>query len=69
MKESDVQIMLAADVYLGTKNCNFQMERNIWKRRNAEESPQTNCPYEYLGSPDAQYHLRSPAPTSHATIG
>jgi small subunit ribosomal protein SAe len=24
MKESDVQMMLAADVHLGTKNCDFQ---------------------------------------------
>jgi small subunit ribosomal protein SAe len=34
MKESDVQMMLAADVHLGTKNCDFQMERYVWKRRN-----------------------------------
>nr|XP_024395514.1 40S ribosomal protein SA-like [Physcomitrium patens] len=33
MKESDVQMMLAADVHLGTKNCDFQMERYVWKRR------------------------------------
>jgi ribosomal protein S2 len=25
---------LAADVHLGTKNCDFQMERYIFKRRN-----------------------------------
>jgi small subunit ribosomal protein SAe len=29
MKESDVQIMLAADVHLDTKNCDFQMERYV----------------------------------------
>ncbi|CAK8537028.1 unnamed protein product [Lathyrus sativus] len=33
-KESDIQLMLAADVHLGTKNCDFQMERYIFKRRN-----------------------------------
>ncbi|GAB4849994.1 hypothetical protein Ancab_029293 [Ancistrocladus abbreviatus] len=32
-KEADVQMMLAADVHLGTKNCNFQMERYVFKRR------------------------------------
>ncbi|KAE8777331.1 40S ribosomal protein SA [Hordeum vulgare] len=25
-KQQDIQVMLAADVYLGTKNCDFQME-------------------------------------------
>ncbi|KAK4591465.1 hypothetical protein RGQ29_021603 [Quercus rubra] len=33
-KESDIQMMLASDVHLGTKNCDFQMERYIFKRRN-----------------------------------
>jgi ribosomal protein S2 len=33
-KEADIQLMLAADVHLGTKNCDFQMERYIFKRRN-----------------------------------
>jgi len=33
-KEADIQMMLAADVHLGTKNCDFQMERYIFKRRN-----------------------------------
>ncbi|KAF6174292.1 hypothetical protein GIB67_040785 [Kingdonia uniflora] len=32
-KESDIQMMLAADVHLGTKNCDFQMERYVFKRR------------------------------------
>ncbi|PKA62143.1 40S ribosomal protein SA [Apostasia shenzhenica] len=32
-KEQDVQMMLAADVHLGTKNCDFQMERYVYKRR------------------------------------
>ncbi|XLR53491.1 hypothetical protein S83_004163 [Arachis hypogaea] len=32
-KEQDIQ-MLAAEVHLGTKNCDFQMERYIFKRRN-----------------------------------
>ena len=33
-KEADIQMMLAAEVHLGTKNCDFQMERYIFKRRN-----------------------------------
>ncbi|KAK4780331.1 hypothetical protein SAY87_016437 [Trapa incisa] len=33
-KESDIQMMLAAEVHLGTKNCDFQMERYAFKRRN-----------------------------------
>ncbi|KAG0451735.1 hypothetical protein HPP92_026094 [Vanilla planifolia] len=32
-KEQDIQMMLAADVHLGTKNCDFQMERYVYKRR------------------------------------
>ncbi|WOK93250.1 hypothetical protein Cni_G01945 [Canna indica] len=32
-KEEDIQMMLAADVHLGTKNCDFQMERYVYKRR------------------------------------
>ncbi|KAG9137657.1 hypothetical protein Leryth_011390 [Lithospermum erythrorhizon] len=32
--ESDIQMMLAAEVHLGTKNCDFQMERYVFKRRN-----------------------------------
>lgn len=32
-KEEDIQMMLAAEVHLGTKNCDFQMERYIFKRR------------------------------------
>lgn len=32
-KEQDIQMMLAADVHLGTKNCDFQMERYVFKRR------------------------------------
>jgi ribosomal protein S2 len=35
-KEADVRMMLAADVHLGTKNCDFQMERYVWKRRSDE---------------------------------
>jgi len=38
-KEADVQMMLAADVHLGTKNCDFQMERYIFKRRNDGNIP------------------------------
>lgn len=33
-KEADIQKMLAAEVHLGTKNCDFQMERYVFKRRN-----------------------------------
>jgi small subunit ribosomal protein SAe len=29
----DVQMLLAADAHLGTKNCDFQMERYVYKRR------------------------------------
>ncbi|TVU37905.1 hypothetical protein EJB05_11248 [Eragrostis curvula] len=32
-REQDIQMMLAADVQLGTKNCDFQMERYVYKRR------------------------------------
>ncbi|CAN6212330.1 unnamed protein product [Urochloa humidicola] len=32
-KEVDIQMMLAAHVHLGTKNCDFQMERYVYKRR------------------------------------
>ncbi|CAI5489338.1 unnamed protein product [Closterium sp. Naga37s-1] len=31
-READIQMMLAAKVHLGTKNCNYQMERYVWKR-------------------------------------
>ena len=34
-KELDIQMMLAAGCHLGTKNCDFQMERYVF-RRNAE---------------------------------
>ncbi|KAI3513418.1 hypothetical protein L1887_20750 [Cichorium endivia] len=34
MKELDIQMMLSAEVHLGTKNCDFQMERYVFKRRN-----------------------------------
>ncbi|XP_062186808.1 small ribosomal subunit protein uS2-like [Phragmites australis] len=32
-REQDIQMMLAADVHLGTKNCDFQMERYVYRRR------------------------------------
>ncbi|XP_020593040.1 LOW QUALITY PROTEIN: 40S ribosomal protein SA-like [Phalaenopsis equestris] len=32
-KEQDIQMMLAAHVHLGTKNCDYQMERYVYKRR------------------------------------
>eukprot|EP00271_Cylindrocystis_brebissonii_P023015 TRINITY_DN919_c0_g1_i1.p1 TRINITY_DN919_c0_g1~~TRINITY_DN919_c0_g1_i1.p1 ORF type:complete len:339 (-),score=89.81 TRINITY_DN919_c0_g1_i1:723-1739(-) len=31
-RELDIQMMLAAKVHMGTKNCDFQMERYIYKR-------------------------------------
>ena len=31
-KEADIQMMLAAKVHLGTKNCDHQMERYVYKR-------------------------------------
>ncbi|GLU22509.1 hypothetical protein SLE2022_385800 [Rubroshorea leprosula] len=34
LKEADIQMMLAAEVHLGTKNCDYQMERYVFKRRN-----------------------------------
>lgn len=37
-KETDIQMMLAADVHLGTKNCDFQMERYVFKRRTDGQS-------------------------------
>ncbi|GAU24158.1 hypothetical protein TSUD_83930 [Trifolium subterraneum] len=33
-KEADIQRMLAANVHLGSKNCDYQMERYIFKCRN-----------------------------------
>ncbi|KAF2300908.1 hypothetical protein GH714_018177 [Hevea brasiliensis] len=33
-KELDIQMMLAAEVHLGTKNCDFPMKRYVFKRRN-----------------------------------
>lgn len=33
-KEQDIQLMLAAQCHLGTKNLNYQMERYVYKRRN-----------------------------------
>jgi len=32
-KEQDFQKMLACQTHLGTKNCDYQMERYVWKRR------------------------------------
>ncbi|KAF6139816.1 hypothetical protein GIB67_009663 [Kingdonia uniflora] len=31
--EEDIQMMLSAQCHLGTKNCDFQMERYVYKRR------------------------------------
>jgi len=32
--EADIKLMLAAKVHVGTRNCDPQMERYIWKRKN-----------------------------------
>ena len=32
-REQDIQLMLAASVHLGTKQCDFQMERYVYRRR------------------------------------
>ena len=32
-REQDIQRMLAAQVHLGTKQCDFQMERYVYRRR------------------------------------
>lgn len=31
--EEDIQLMLAAQCHIGTKNCDKQMESYVWKRR------------------------------------
>ena len=33
LREEDVKLMLAAGVHLGTRNCDPNMERYVWKRR------------------------------------
>jgi small subunit ribosomal protein SAe len=33
LKEDDILKMISSDVQLGTKNCDFQMARYVWKRR------------------------------------
>jgi small subunit ribosomal protein SAe len=44
-REQDIQMMLAADVHLGTKNCDFQMERYVYKRRTDGISPILSTSY------------------------
>jgi small subunit ribosomal protein SAe len=34
LKEGDVKMMIAANVHVGTKNCNPQMKRYVWRRKN-----------------------------------
>jgi len=34
LKEEDLKLMLAANVHIGTKNCDDHMEKYVWKRRN-----------------------------------
>ena len=36
--ENDMQMLLAAQCHIGTKNCDKQMEPYVWKRRNDGES-------------------------------
>ncbi|CAL1383489.1 unnamed protein product [Linum trigynum] len=50
-KELDIQMMLAAEVHLGTKNCDFQMERYVFKRRN-DARPKPNPPVLTLDDPN-----------------
>jgi len=33
LKEEDLRLMLAANVHIGTKNCDANMERYVWKRK------------------------------------
>ncbi len=33
LKEDDLKLMLAANVHIGTKNVDPNMERYVWKRR------------------------------------
>ncbi|KAL1811924.1 hypothetical protein ACET3Z_021989 [Daucus carota] len=48
-KEADIQKMLAAEVHLGTKNCDFQMEHYVFKRSNdgSYGMPQGSSVYSY----------------------
>lgn len=46
-KETDIQMMLAAEVHLGTKNCDFQMERYVFKRR-TDGIPHFTFSYRYF---------------------
>ena len=36
--ESDIQLLLAAQTHLGTKNMDMQMKPYIWKRRNGKSN-------------------------------
>jgi ribosomal protein S2 len=56
-KELDIQMMLAAEVHLGTKNCDFQMERYVFKRRN-DGTQHTLFLYTYLFWMRRSYILR-----------
>ena len=37
--EEDIQLLLAAQCHIGTKNCDKQMEPYVWKRRADGASP------------------------------
>lgn len=47
-KESDIKMMCAAEVHLGTKNCNYQMERYVFKRRNDGNLSSSSLPVRSL---------------------
>ena len=37
--DEEIQLLLAAQSHIGTKNCDKQMEPYVWKRRNDGELP------------------------------
>jgi small subunit ribosomal protein SAe len=47
-REQDIQMMLAADVHLGTRNCDFQLEHYVYKRRTDGISPILSRPTKRL---------------------
>lgn len=47
-KEADIQLMCAAQVHLGTKNCNYQMERYTFKRRNDGNFPSSSLTFIFI---------------------
>ena len=39
--EEEIQLLLAAQSHIGTKNCDKQMEPYVWKRRSDGTSPRS----------------------------